>query len=178
MTKKKAVRKTSKRTTRKAGHKRPVPGWIILLSGVLSGLLLAVFIYVKGWVPEPIQNTQQPVPGVAQEAVKPVEDVSKSLTKQKPDYDFYSVLPEMEVVIPKEELAQQAARNSKEYTYILQVASYKTLADAEALAAGLNALSDPEKQSAMGTAAQAALRPQADARELVAAITQRLDAAP
>ena len=135
MTKKKAVRKTTKRTTRKAGHKRPVPGWIILLSGVLSGLLLAVFIYVKGWVPEPIQNTQQPVPGVAQEAVKPVEDVSKSLTKQKPDYDFYSVLPEMEVVIPKEELAQQAARNSKEYTYILQVASYKTLADAEALKA-------------------------------------------
>ena len=52
-----------------------------------------------------------------------------------------------------------------------------TVADAEALAAGLNALSDPEKQSAMGAAAQAALRPQADARELVGAITQRLDAA-
>ena len=76
MTTKKTVRKTSrKKTARKAGHKRPVPGWIILLSGVLSGLLLAVFIYIKGWVPEPIQNSQQPVPGVAQEMVKPVEDV-------------------------------------------------------------------------------------------------------
>ena len=136
MTTKKTVRKTSrKKTARKAGHKRPVPGWIILLSGVLSGLLLAVFIYIKGWVPEPIQNSQQPVPGVAQEMVKPVEDVSENLSKQKPDYDFYSVLPEMEVVIPKEELEQQAARDSKEYTYILQVASFKNQADAEELKA-------------------------------------------
>ena len=54
---------------------------------------------------------------------------------------------------------------------------FTLMRNAEALAAGLNALSDPEKQSAMGAAAQAALRPQADARELVGAITQRLDAA-
>jgi len=128
-TRKKAVRKTS----RKAGHKRPVPGWIILLSGVLSGLLLAVFFYIQGWVPEPMQN--KPVPGVAKEVVQPVEDVSENLSKQKPDYDFYSVLPEMEVVIPKEELEQQAARDSKEYSYILQVASFKNQADAEELKA-------------------------------------------
>lgn len=135
MTKKKVVRKTTKKKTpRKAGHKRPVPGWIIMLSGVLSGLLLAIFIYTKGWVPEPMKNSQ-PVPGSTQEMVKPVEDVSENLTKQKPDYDFYSVLPEMEVVIPKEELEQQAARNSKEYTYILQVASFKNQADAEELKA-------------------------------------------
>jgi len=135
MTKKKTARKTSKRTnTRKAGHKRPVPGWIILFSGVLSGLLLAVFIYIKGWVPEPIQNNQKPVPGVAQELAEPVEDVSKTLSK-KPDYDFYSVLPEMEVVIPKEELEQQAARDSKEYSYILQIASFKNRSDAEELKA-------------------------------------------
>ncbi len=136
MTKKKTVRKTAaKRTTRKAGQKRPIPGWIILLSGVLSGLLLAVFIYVQGWVPEPIQNKQTPVPGADKEVVQPVEDVSKDLSKQKPDYDFYSVLPEMEVVIPKEELEQQAARNSKEYTYVLQVASFKNQSDAEELKA-------------------------------------------
>lgn len=135
MTKKKTVRKTTKkRTARKAGHKKPIPGWVTLLSGVISGLLLAVFFYVKGWVPEPIQNTQNPVPGVAQEVVKPVEDVSKTVSK-KPDYDFYSVLPEMEVVIPKEELEQQAARDSKEYSYILQVGSFKSRTDAEELKA-------------------------------------------
>ena len=136
MSKKKTVRKTTrKKTARKAGQKRPVPGWIILLSGVLSGLLLALFIYIKGWVPEPIQNTQQPVPGQAEEVVKPVEDVSKDLSKQKPDYDFYSVLPEMEVVIPKEELEQHAARDSKEYSYLLQIASFRNRPDAEELKA-------------------------------------------
>ncbi len=140
MSKKKTARKTTakktvRKTARKAGHKKSVPGWIILLSGVLFGMLLAVFIYIKGWVPEPIQNTQQPVPGVAEEVLKPVEDVSENLIKQKPDYDFYSVLPEMEVVIPKEELEQQAARDSKEYTYILQVASFKNQSDAEELKA-------------------------------------------
>lgn len=127
-------KKTARKTTRKAGQKRPVPGWIILLSGVLSGLLLAIFIYIKGWVPEPIQQNQ-PVPGVAKEVEQPIEDVSKDLSKSKPDYDFYSVLPEMEVVIPKEELEQQAARDSKEYTYILQVASFKNRPDAEELKA-------------------------------------------
>ena len=134
MAKKKTVRKTARKSTRKAGQKRPVPGWIILLSGVLSGLLLAVFIYVKGWVPEPIKNTQ-PTPDVVQQVVEPVEDVSENLTRKKPDYDFYSVLPEMEVVIPKEELEQQAARNSKEYSYLLQIASFKDRSDAEGLKA-------------------------------------------
>lgn len=135
MTKKKTVRKTTKKkTARKAGHKRPIPGWIILVFGMLSGLLIGLFIYLKGWVPEPIQNTQLPVPGIAQEEKPPVEDVSQTVSK-KPDYDFYSVLPEMEVVIPKEELEQQAARNSKEYTYILQIASFKNEQDAEELKA-------------------------------------------
>ncbi|MCB1582766.1 MAG: SPOR domain-containing protein [Marinicella sp.] len=135
MTKKTTVRKTTKKATaRKAGHKRPVPGWIILVFGMLSGLLIGLFIYLKGWVPEPIQNNQQPVPGIAKETSPPVEDVSQTLSK-KPDYDFYSVLPEMEVVIPKEELEQQAARNSKEYSYILQLASFKNQQDAEELKA-------------------------------------------
>ncbi len=135
MTQKKTVRKTTKkRTTRTAGHKRPIPGWIILVFGMLSGLLIGLFIYLQGWVPEPIQNTQKPVPGIAQEATPPVEDVSQTVSK-KPDYDFYSVLPEMEVVIPKEELEQQAARDSKEYSYILQIASFKSQQDAEELKA-------------------------------------------
>ena len=129
------MRKTTKKATaRKAGHKRPVPGWIILVFGMLSGLLIGLFIYLKGWVPEPIQNSQQPVPGIAKETTPPVEDVSHTVSK-KPDYDFYSVLPEMEVVIPKEELEQQAARNSKEYSYILQLASFKNQQDAEELKA-------------------------------------------
>lgn len=134
MAKKKTSKKRSVRaTSRKAGHKRPVPGWIILVGGVLFGLLLATFIYIKGWVPQPIAQPQQPVPGQAEKA--PIEDVSQTVEKKKADYDFYTVLPEMEVVIPKEELQQHAARNTEKHQFILQVASFRNRTDAEQLKA-------------------------------------------
>jgi|SRR5690554_3566744 len=132
MTKRK---KSRAKTTagRKAGRKRPIPGWIILFSGVLFGLLLAIIIYANGWVPEPIKNTEQPIPD--QQVEKPVEDVSDHVAKRANNYDFYTVLPEMEVVIPKEDIAQEATNKNKDYRYILQVASFKGKADAEALKA-------------------------------------------
>lgn len=133
--KKTSKKKTIRKTSRKAGHKRPVPGWIILVGGILFGLLLATFIYIKGWVPQPINQPDQPIPGQTQAQSQPVEDVSQTVEKKKNDYDFYSVLPEMEVVIPKEELQQHAARDTTKYSFILQVASFKNLKDAEELKA-------------------------------------------
>mgnify|MGYP000533662301 CR=1 FL=1 len=135
--KKTSKKKTVRKTSRKAGHKRPVPGWIILVGGILFGLLLATFIYVKGWVPQPISQSNQPIPGqtTSQTKKQPIEDVSQTVEKKKNEYDFYSVLPEMEVVIPKEELTQHAARDTKQYSFILQVASFKNIKDAEELKA-------------------------------------------
>ncbi|KAA3640258.1 MAG: hypothetical protein DWP95_08945 [Proteobacteria bacterium] len=130
MTKRKTTRKKSART---AGRKRPVPGWIILSSGVLFGLLIAVIIYANGWVPEPVKNNDKPAPD--QSAQQPVEDVSTHVAKRANNYDFYTVLPEMEVVIPKEDIAQEAAKKNQNYQYILQVASFKNKADAEAMKA-------------------------------------------
>lgn len=130
MTKRKTSRKKSNRT---AGRKRPVPGWIILFSGVLSGLLIAVIIYANGWVPEPVKNADKPSPDQSTE--RPVEDVSSHVAKRANNYDFYTVLPEMEVVIPKEDIAQEAAKKNQNYQYILQVASFKNKADAETLKA-------------------------------------------
>ncbi len=130
MTKKKTG---MKKTTRKAGQKRPVPGWIIMVGGILFGLLLATFVYIKGWVPQPIVRPSEPMPSQLEE--KPVEDVSKTVEKKKADYDFYTVLPEMEVVIPKEELQQHEVRDDQSYQFILQVASFKSQQDAEQLKA-------------------------------------------
>jgi len=130
MTKRKTTRK---KTARTAGRKRPVPGWIILASGVLFGLLIAVIIYANGWVPEPVKNPEKPTPNETVE--QPVEDVSGHVAKRSNNYDFYTVLPEMEVVIPKEDIAQEAAKQNQNYQYILQVASFKNKADAEALKA-------------------------------------------
>lgn len=131
------ARSTGKK--RKAGAKRPVAGWIIMLSGVLLGLLLAVIGYFQGWVPKPVESSNQPVPGLEQtqaESTDVVEDVSDDLsTDKKKDYDFYTVLPEMEVVIPKEELHSLSDKEPLEYRYILQLGSFKNLTDAEKLKA-------------------------------------------
>ncbi|WP_395377274.1 SPOR domain-containing protein [Marinicella sp. W31] len=139
MASKKTTRKKTAGGRRKAGSKKPMPGWVVLLSGVLVGLLLAVFAYVQGWVPQPIGNDQQPIPGSNQQAtqVEDVEDVSETLSNsaKKKDYDFYTVLPEMEIVIPKDEINQTIERDNREFTYILQVGSFKNLADAEKLKA-------------------------------------------
>ena len=138
MASKKTTRKKAG-SRRKAGSKKPMPGWVVLLSGVLVGLLLAVFAYVQGWVPQPVGNNQQPVPGSSQQVqdAGDVEDVSETLSssEKKQDYDFYTVLPEMEIVIPKEEINQAIERDNREYTYILQIGSFKNLADAEKLKA-------------------------------------------
>ncbi|MCF6299633.1 MAG: SPOR domain-containing protein [Proteobacteria bacterium] len=137
MTKKKTVRKTRRKHTRKAGEKKPIPGWIILLIGMLSGLILAVLAFVQGWVPRPIEQAITPVPGISSQVTEKdqVEDVSDSLRSRKKDYDFYSVLPEMEIVIPEEELIKAVAKDSKEYSFVLQIASFKNKADADELKA-------------------------------------------
>jgi len=128
-------RKTTRRKpVRKAGSSRPMPGWLILVVGMLMGLLLAVAAYVAGWVPKPPQHssTDQNRP-----VNKPViEDLSQELQSQrKKKYDFYTVLPEMEVVIDKDEIEPASQREPS--SYILQVGSFKSRQDAESLKAQL-----------------------------------------
>ena len=115
--------------------KRPLPGWIILLIGVLSGLLIAVFGYVSGWVPKPQNANDKPVAQTTQtQSDKNLEDKSEDLKiKPQKGYDFYETLQGMEVIIDEEELKQAESRKPSDY--ILQLGAFKKLKDAEALKA-------------------------------------------
>ncbi len=129
-------KKTSRRKpVRKAGASRPMPGWLILVSGILVGLLVAVAAYVAGWVPAPPEKAKSPHDQpMANGPI--IEDHSQELqTKRKKKYDFYTVLPEMEVVIDKDEI--EPASQRKPSRYILQVGSFKDRSDAESLKAQL-----------------------------------------
>ncbi len=126
-----------KQARRKAGNK-PMPGWMIMLSGVLLGLILSVLAYVLGWVPKPANSQDnQPVPGISEQArQEKIEDLSESLkSDNRKDYDFYTLLPEMEVVIPQEDIEQEIAQDDNQFLYVLQVASFKSSQDAEKLKA-------------------------------------------
>lgn len=130
--------KRSAQATRSGAERKQIPAWIWMLVGVVIGLLLAGFVFLKGWAPK--LRDQQPVPAVT---TKPAEVVAPAETK--PKYDFYSVLPEMEVVVPEDEikssttqvapLPADAAGNPQRF--VLQAGSFRNSADAEALKAKL-----------------------------------------
>ena len=139
VSKKKTSKKTTKKTKRKvAGRiatKRRTPGWIILLSGMLLGLLIAVAVYVKGWVPKPLLEKNIPVAQDNQTGENStIEDKSADLSiETKNNFDFYETLQDMEVVIDEKDINQTDNRKPK--SYIIQLGAFKKIEDAEALKA-------------------------------------------
>jgi cell division protein FtsN len=131
-------------------------GWILFGSGVVVGAVLCAIVVLGGYAPslrrhdQPQPNPQATAPqasaaGIADQAAK---DTSK------PTFDFYSVLPEKEVVIPDAQLSAQAkaeqrsaaaANNAGSTTantsagtgYLLQVGSFPSGGDADSMKAKL-----------------------------------------
>ena len=96
----------------RGNEKQSWPAWIWLCLGVLLGLGLSALILIKDWAPMlrkknlPQPNPEATAPKESEQAV--AEDTAKKPAPPKKTYDFYSVLPEMEVVIPDAELSAKA----------------------------------------------------------------------
>lgn len=132
MTRKKITKKKRKVAGRKA-KKKPIPGWLLLSLGILFGLVIAVFGYVKGWVPKVEQEQIKPQKEVSQPLAK-VEDKSDDLKiKKTKDYDFYTALQDMEVVISSDEIIKAEPRVPS--NFFLQLGAFKDYSDAENLKA-------------------------------------------
>ena len=133
MTTKKKItnKKTRRKVAGRSAAKQKLPGWIVLLSGVLLGLLIAVFGYINGWVPKPDNPNDKPIAQTSKTEKQPsIEDKSAELSK---NYDFYETLQDMEVVVDEDELTQ--TENRKPSTYVLQLGAFKNRLDADALKA-------------------------------------------
>lgn len=135
------------------GNKNSTPALLWLFTGLLIGLGLAWYGASKGWIATP-KAEPAAAGAVSPRDETPLADEMKSGTDKprKSQYDFFTVLPEMEVVVPEQELsankqAEAAAQasaeaNNKPVTsdadnYILQVGSFRTSADAEQMKARL-----------------------------------------
>lgn len=137
-TRKKATRKkTRKKVAGRTANKRKIPGWIILLSGMLFGLAIALFAYINDWVPKPENPNGKPVAQTIQTKSKTeIEDKSADLQiKPKKDYDFYKTLQDMEVVVDKDLFQTDNRTPTTPSNFILQLGAFKNIADAEALKA-------------------------------------------
>ncbi len=130
--------KRSVQATRSGSERKQIPAWIWMLTGIVIGLSLAGIVFLKGWAPK--LRDEQPV---ASTTTKPAEVVAP--VENKPKYDFYSVLPEMEVVVPEEEIKSSATQPAplpadaagNPQRFVLQAGSFRNNADAEALKAKL-----------------------------------------
>jgi len=122
-----------------------IPAWFWLLGGILIGLGIALTLMLKGYLPElkqQIPSVDTKISGKSESAL--VEESSSEAAKpKKPRYDFFTVLPEMEVVVPEQELSLKAkpasdmASGNTLDSYILQVGSFRNTADAEQMKARL-----------------------------------------
>jgi len=138
-----------KKTTSKRGAKRKtsggIPAWFWLLGGILIGLGIAVVLMFKGYLPELKQHmlSDDAKPAGTSEPALVEEKSSEADKPKKPRYDFFTVLPEMEVVVPDQELSRKAKpapdaiAGSTRDSYILQVGSFQNSADAEQMKAKL-----------------------------------------
>lgn len=136
-------KKTNNRRGKSSGG---IPAWFWLLGGILIGLGAAVALMLKGYLPE----LKQHLPSV--DSTPPGTTESALIETDKPKkrrYDFFTVLPEMEVVVPEQELSRKADKAEKAEPatdrtpvdtadkYILQVGSFRNTADAEQMKARL-----------------------------------------
>lgn len=87
------------------------PAWAWLSLGVLLGLALSALVLIKDWAPL-LRRSNLPQPNAQASAPADTDHAAAGDSSHKPapkkTYDFYSVLPEMEVVIPDAELSAKA----------------------------------------------------------------------
>ncbi len=107
-----------------------IPAWIWLTLGILIGLGIAMFTRTNG---RHVENPQIATP--TEPAV-----TSEPTTKRK--FDFYTILPELEIVIPQEETRppkQSATKQKSDYKggYLLQAGSFQQHKEADSLKARL-----------------------------------------
>ncbi len=133
-----ARRDYAKRTTTRS-KKKPLPGWVWMLGGLVAGLFIAFLVYVQKNGAAPTKVTSR---AITKPAVTDTREVKKTTPPPAPkkrdggiNFDFYNILPELEVVIPSLELGR--GNDAEKATYYLQVGSFKNQEEAEARKAEL-----------------------------------------
>ncbi len=128
-----------KNTAAKPTAKPSPPGsWLSFISGLGIGLVVAVGIYFSGGeLRNPLWSTDHPaVPEVEESSTSPGLSFEAEMDRALPkrEFDFYKILPEMEIKVPDWEILSPERKENSEFdqgTYVLQVGSFKQHADAD-----------------------------------------------
>jgi cell division protein FtsN len=136
-------------------HKKSLPGYIWLLSGLAIGLFVAFLIYLDKQPATDVSfgtavkhelekiKHKQAEPDTAKPAGKTETQKQES---REPKFKFYTILPELEVLIPEEEIrppendndkTPKTVKTGKGKQFILQAGSFRNRQDAERLKASI-----------------------------------------
>ncbi len=130
------------KTTRRSNPK--LARWQDFATGLGIGLVVALFAYgyarrsaLVAPPPVAVADKPRPEPHKAPASAAPAADATAAQ-----HYDFYSMLPNFEVVVPEKDRDVKrglpAARIDRPGDYVLQAGSYRNDADAERVATQLN----------------------------------------
>ena len=137
--------------------KKQTPGWVWFFTGLLVGLFSSGLIWLK-FAPQETDHTvvnrqSSPSPPAQPQKSRETKPRDEKSLPPKPRFDFYTVLPEMEVVVPEPEpeppqapkpTAQKPVSPGTAATvtgsgtaYMLQMGSFRRHGDADRMKANL-----------------------------------------
>jgi cell division protein FtsN len=133
--------------------KQSLPGYVWLFSGLAIGLFVAFIVYLdkqpenESDFGEAVQLELEKLKAKKKsEKAKTEEKATNEETAEKKEqkFNFYTLLPELEVLIPESETRPPETKEKKatektlsDKQYVLQVGSFQNLSDAEKLKANL-----------------------------------------
>ena len=133
-------------TTRRRRRNKGAPAWLWALIGLLGGLSIAYIAYLVTRTADtgaPV-TSQAPLEKPAQRDTRDVRRKTRKVIPPppRPRFDFYNLLPEMEVVVPEQEIRGTPTRAGvkrveKPGTYLLQAGSFPSHQRADRLRAKL-----------------------------------------
>lgn len=121
---------------------RKVAWWKWLAAAVLIVLFVVFLISLKESGPKPASVTKKLAPAAAETPKPPKRPKPEVKAKpEEPRFDFYTILPEKEVVVPdyeiKTRVREERVGKAKPAQYILQAGSFRDYKEADSLRAKL-----------------------------------------
>jgi len=114
--------------------------WMLMTAVIISFVVFLVYLRSNHKEAIPVVALEVKSTKTLTENSAPLKEEKKPEVKQgpqPPQFDFYTILPEKEVIVPEYEIKtrtrEEHVGKAKEAHYILQVGSFKTITEAETL---------------------------------------------
>ena len=123
---------------------KPLPGWVWLLTGLTMGLTVALLVYVNQ--PRVTPSEARPASNVSPDPAPSAKEGKTAPKDADRRFDFYTLLPELEVVVPENQARPAAENRARELVpvqtaaqgpYMLQAGSFQRFEEADSLKATL-----------------------------------------